>query len=221
MIWPVVPLCDRQRLDVREEDVLENGLYRKCNTYRGGGGYDKFAEIYEKRFGQSINPTHFVVQLYGCPLHCPYCYVTEEGIYGQPIEITTEELLRAYKKTGLDVFHLMGGAPALYLNQWRDIANQVSVFHSDFLLVEHKYKLEHLINLPGLHAVSLKENYLYSDYHKKLMWYNLETLIYCGVNFYITFTGKDEFSQEIELKYGPRILKDSFTIPIMNYEALK
>jgi hypothetical protein len=30
--WPVVPLCEAQLKDVRPEDVLEGGLYRKCDT---------------------------------------------------------------------------------------------------------------------------------------------------------------------------------------------
>ena len=32
--WKVVPLCDSQLLDVREEDILNDGAFRK---YLGGG----------------------------------------------------------------------------------------------------------------------------------------------------------------------------------------
>jgi hypothetical protein len=31
--WPVVPLSEKQLKDVNPEDILENGLYRKCNIY--------------------------------------------------------------------------------------------------------------------------------------------------------------------------------------------
>ena len=116
--WPVVPLCKNQLKDVRPEDVLNNGLYRKCDIYRGGGGYDQFNKIWEKRKGYRISPKQFVVQLAGCPLHCPYCYVTPDGINGKVVFKTTDEILTDYKDSNLQVFHLMGGAPALYLSHW-------------------------------------------------------------------------------------------------------
>ena len=39
--WSVVPLCKNQLKDVDPKDILENGLYRLCDTYKSGGGYDK------------------------------------------------------------------------------------------------------------------------------------------------------------------------------------
>ena len=90
MNWPIVPLCKKQLLDINLNDILENGLYRLCNTYKGGGGYDKFPVIYEKRYGINPGGNQFVVQLYGCPLKCSYCYVTINGIWGDPIYVTTE-----------------------------------------------------------------------------------------------------------------------------------
>lgn len=220
MFWPVVPLCKAQLSDVRSEDILSNGMYRRCDTYRGGGGYDQFPFIYERRFGAKLNPIQFVVQLLGCPLKCPYCYVTSEGVYGKPVWVPTYRLLNSYKETGLEVFHLMGGAPALYLEHWKDLADQVTVFHSDFLLVESIYVKEHLENLPGLHVVSFKERYLYTEDQVAMMWPNLTNLVENDVQFYITFTGKDEFSHEIEERFGKAILKDSFIIPIITYSAM-
>ena len=41
-VWPVVPLCKAQLEDVNPLDVLNDGLYRRCNKYKFGGGYDKF-----------------------------------------------------------------------------------------------------------------------------------------------------------------------------------
>lgn len=221
MYWPVVPLSRRQLRDINTEDILEDGLYRKCNIYKGGGGYDKFGDIYKKRFGTEVNPTQFVVQLYGCPLKCPYCYVTSDGIYGNPVYKTAEELVGSYNKTKLNVFHLMGGAPALYIDHWLDLQDKVDVFHSDFLLVEKPYPEDVLKNLKGLHAVSFKERYLYNKKQIELMWYNLDLLIKNNVNFYITFTGEDEFSDEIIYKFGENVLKDSFNIPIIKYNALE
>ena len=47
-MWKVVPICDYQKLDVRPEDLLDSGDFRKCETYRGGGGYDQFPKICKK-----------------------------------------------------------------------------------------------------------------------------------------------------------------------------
>lgn len=218
--WPIVPLCDNQLKDIREEDILEDGLYRKCNTYRGGGGYDQFNKIWEKRKGYSIDPEQFVAQLAGCPLRCSYCYVTEAGIKAEPVLKTTEQLLDAYNATGLEVFHLMGGAPALYLPRWKRIHDKVKVFHSDLLLVEYKYNRKDLIGLKGLHAVSIKEPYIYTLKQLRMMLGNLETLVDCGVDFYITFTGEPILRPEIEAHFGKEILEDSFVIDIKKYKAL-
>jgi hypothetical protein len=43
--WKVVPLSPGQLLDVRPEDILNDGHFRRCNTYRGGGGYDQFPRL--------------------------------------------------------------------------------------------------------------------------------------------------------------------------------
>ena len=142
--WKVVPIQGRQLLDVRQEDLF--GDFRLCETYRGGGGYDQFPKIYKKRTSSAIEESElskqFVVQLYGCPLDCPYCYVTRDGVFGHYVEYTTEELIDAFVASGTRVFHLMGGAPGLYLEHWWRIVDQLpeyAVFHSDLLLVEKDY----------------------------------------------------------------------------------
>lgn len=215
--FPIVPLCEKQLRDIRPEDVLFNGLARRCDTYRGGGGYDQFNTIYEKRFGVSINPVQFVVQLRGCPFSCPYCYVTEDGVWGKATLVSPDVLIRMYKESGLDVLHLMGGAPALHLDLWEDVASVAKVFHSDFLLVESDYRKDQLLGLPGLHAVSFKEFTPESPRVKR----NLFALMDCGVNFYVTFTGNPEpWKSRLQAMCGEGILEDSFSIEIKNYEAL-
>jgi len=92
--WMVCPIQGRQLRDVREEGLF--GDFRLCNTYRGGGGYDQFPKIYSGRHGIKEDKTlgrQFVVQLYGCPLECPYCYVTRDGIFGKTKAYTTEQLV--------------------------------------------------------------------------------------------------------------------------------
>ncbi len=218
--WPVVPMCAKQRLDINPEDLLEGGLFRKCDVYKGGGGYDHFPYICEQRLGVDANHVQFVVQLQGCVLKCPYCYVTEDGVHGEATKVSSSRLLKSYERSGLDVFHLMGGAPAMHLRYWKELASNVKVFHSDFLLVEGLYFYGDLRDLPGLHAVSLKERFLYRECQMILLWKNLQALISNGVNFYITFTGSDEFSSEIADRFGSEVLKDSFRIPIIDYKAL-
>ena len=217
-MWKVVPICDAQKLDVNEEDLLNDGLFRKCDTYKAGGGYDRFPDIYEKRFGYKPNATQFVVQLYGCVLECNYCYVTNEGIWGCPKTLTTIELMKYYKESGLEIFHLMGGAPGMYLKHWKDIHDRVRIFHSDFLLVEGVYEPEWVDGLKGLHVVNFKDFVEYTEQH---LW-NLDLLVDADINFYITFTGEPKMEQPLIDRYGRNILKDSFHIDInYNYEALK
>lgn len=222
--WPVVPICEKQRRDVNPEDLLCGGLYRKCDVYKGGGGYDQFPKIHKRRFGYELDPVQFVVQLRGCPMECSYCYVTEDGVWGTPEMIATKELVEDFIKSGCQVFHLMGGAPALYLENWKELAGWLccqsavpAVFHSDFLLVEGPYQRKWLEDLPGLHVVSVKD----FPVNEKLFWKNLDLLVETGVYFYITFTGNPVKRDSIRARYGDWILEDSFCIDVKPYKALE
>lgn len=239
--WKVVPLCEKQLRDVNSQDVLNNGLYRKCNTYKGGGGYDQFPAIYSKRVEHfdDLN-NQFVVQLYGCPLKCPYCYVTQDGVFGKHVMKKTEELIEDFEKYGCRVFHLMGGAPAIYMHQWYEILDKLprdKVFHSDLLLLEKPYSPLGLAALStyknSLYAVSIKE--FRKGRFKKLtnteldtyrFWKNLDILVNSNLNYYFTFTGMDaesveKFKKRCNRRYNkPEIFDDSFTIELVHYKAL-
>lgn len=242
--WKVVPLCERQLRDVNPSDIIEGGLYRKCNIYKGGGGYDKFEEILCNRTGRErgLYNEQFVVQLYGCPLRCPYCYVTHDGIFGEPKLISTEELVNAFKATGLNVFHLMGGAPAMWMSWWdkilKELPNNV-VFHSDFLCVENEYSYVDLYHISkyknALYAVSVKgcdcEEFKKNtgrNLDEDLFFRNLEHLYNFSIPFYVTFTGmKADSIKKWMLKLKERnaeiyeyVRKDSFSIDVVQYEAL-
>lgn len=239
--WPVVPLCERQLRDVNPSDILNDGLYRRCDIYKGGGGYDQFEAIYHRRFGGSEKLNEqFVVQLRGCPLRCPYCYVTGDGIWGEPVKVSTKKMVADFEESGFPVFHLMGGAPALYISWWPDILDALpgsAVFHSDFLLQELEYPVAVLKKLAdhkrNLHAVSIKgcdaEEFKKNTgvgLNEPMLWKNLDNLVDTGVQFYLTFTGMprgsvDKFSEVAVKRYGGAILKDSFAIDIVEYDALK
>ena len=245
MMWPVMPICEAQLRDVKESDILEGGLYRKCDTYRGGGGYDQFPAIYNRRHHTNLELNNqFVVQLRGCPLRCPYCYVTRAGVEeGKCICVSTDDLITAYINSGCSVFHLMGGAPALYLDHWPEILRGFqgrgihTVFHSDLLLVEHLYShdtLEILSVFPDtLYAVSVKgstaEEFFRNtgqEWNENLFWENLSRLIEHRILFYFTFTNMraasiERFSDQIQRRFGSKsVLKDSFAIEIVHYKAL-
>lgn len=237
--WKVCPIQGRQLKDVRKEDLF--GDFRLCNTYRGGGGYDQFPKIYSKRRGISEEGlgNQFVVQLFGCPLDCPYCYVTRDGVFGRTVHYTSEELVGWFKKSGASVFHLMGGAPALYIDKWHEVVSFLDndeIFHSDLLLIEKRYKLEWLIPLVKrnvLIAIDIKgvtsedfEKNTNRPFYEKLFWYNFDMVVASGINFYLTFTNPDlsyieEFKEDLVRKYGKKVLEDSFIIDLIDYEALK
>ena len=234
--WPVVPISEYQLLDVRSEDLLDDGDFRKCETYRGGGGYDQFPSICEKRLGKRAHQ-QFIVQLYGCSLDCPYCYVTRTGVWNPWKSFTTDELVDAFKRSGQEVFHLMGGAPALYLKGWPEIIAKIpeAVFHSDFLLTEQPYDDATLAAVAAfgntLFAVDIKGTTA-EDYEKNtrkrfksiLFWENFEKLVKHGVNFYITFTNPDMAHYDtlvsgIVTRFGSRVMEDAFTIGLIDYDA--
>jgi len=243
--WKVVPLSTGQLLDVNPEDVLENGLYRKCNTYRGGGGYDQFPIICRKRLGVKEANRQFVVQLYGCHLDCPYCYVTRAGVWGHPNKVSSTTLLDAFERSQQEVFHLMGGAPAIYLSQWADLIKKfnnrfpMNIFHSDFLLTEKKYAVKILKVLASmrmtLFVVNVKgttqrEHYnnTRKPWREDLFWENLVNLTQTEVPYYVTFTNVAKEHQETFWdRYGqvlPRAMEeqreDAFTIDLIDYEAV-
>ena len=233
-------------MDVRPEDILADGLFRKCSTYRGGGGYDQFPKICEKRLGKSYSE-QFLVQLFGCNLDCPYCYVTRAGVWGTPVEKTTAELIDAFVESQQQTFHLMGGAPALQIDQWSELIQALkmrcpaAVFHSDIMLTERPYKKSWLAEIKDvgkntLFAVDVKgldaEEHLRNTrkpFLEKLFWENLAKIEEARLNFYFTFTNVkpdniDKFWEKSDRLFGrsflSRQLSDAFSIDLIEYDAL-
>jgi uncharacterized Fe-S cluster-containing radical SAM superfamily protein len=244
--WKVVPLCEEQLLDIKPEDILPGKVFRVCDVYKSGGGYDKFPQICKKRLGIKTNPKQFIVQLYGCHLRCPYCYVTPNGVWGSYTNYTTDLLIKAFRSaeryldTKLDVFHLMGGSPALYIEKWPELIDALSsdkIFHSDLLLTEKEYSFNTIMDISRpncLYAVNIKgvtaEDYFNNtggyEFPLDLFEYNLDLLIKCEVNFYITFTAPDmknyyKYCQYLKQRFGKNILNDSFIIDVIGYDAVK
>jgi len=240
--WKVVPIQGRQLRDVRQEDLF--GDFRLCETYRGGGRYDQFPKIYKKRTSSAIEEANiskqFVVQLYGCPLDCPYCYVTRDGVFGEYVEYTTTELIDAFVASETNVFHLMGGAPGLYLKDWWRIVEHLpeyAIFHSDLLLIEKNYKkewFERICKPNVLLAVDIKgvtSEDFFGNTRCFLNWqqliHNMRVVVESGAGFYITFTNPISqaklitFKRVFESLFGQGVLDDSYVIDLVKYDALK
>lgn len=247
-MWKVVPLSPGQRKDVRDEDVLECGLFRLCHTYRGGGGYDQFPSIARHKCIVSEADQaslQFIVQLQGCNLDCPYCYVTREGVWEHPVKLSTKRLVEAFGRSGAQVFHLMGGAPALQMKYWPELMEILwsyypqAIFHSDLMLSESWYDFELLsqiayfgqggalfaINIKGLTADEWLHN-TRKPWNEEQFWYNWHQVEQSGLPAYVTFTGCDpaleeEFWQEAEC-YGLAVStwrKHAYHIGLIEYDA--
>jgi pyruvate-formate lyase-activating enzyme len=244
--WQVVPLSYGQLRDINQADVINEGLYRKCNTYKGGGGYDKFPNAANKRFGVGDYNLQFIVQLYGCNLDCPFCYVTREGVWSSFKIVSTNALITAFNQSPCTVFHLMGGAPALAMKYWPDLLEGLEkkgkacwVFHSDLMLTESEYDeciLRAICHTRALYAVGLK-GILSNTFHTntrrplpaKRLWRNLDRLERNEVPYYITFTNVPD-NERIEFwscyqhlygKHRARVAQeDELVIPLINYNAM-
>ena len=240
--WKVVPISDNQRLDVRSEDLVLDGHFRVCSTYRGGGGYDLFPYIAARR-GLVASPDaaslQFVVQLFGCNLDCPYCYVTRAGVWGDFVSYTSRELVDAYLPLKTDancnVFHLMGGAPALQLEYWFELLDLLpadTLFHSDLMLSERDYKPEtlKLLNKSNvLLAVNIKgmsSSQWLTNTRKELNEERFERNLQClrenlpSERWYLTFAGiSQEDSDQWLGQYGLS-RQDNYGIDLIYYEAM-
>ena len=246
--WSVQYLCDKQLRDVDADDVLCDGLYRKCHSYKGGGGFDEFNEIMKRRFPDFdySAESQFVVQLRGCPLNCPYCYVTKEGIVGHHFKpVDTEKLVDDFNKSGLPVLYLTGGAPAIYMNHWAEVMERIDgkIFHSDIMLVEREYKDNFLkiMKRLGNHifTVSIKgsteEEFLANTGVKldsDLFWRNMDAIVDNDLNFYFSFTNMsvqsvNNFANQVVKRYenkldNPKSLfDDSVCIDLLQYNSLE
>ncbi|HEC66693.1 MAG TPA: radical SAM protein [bacterium] len=241
-LFSIAPLQHPQLLDVKEEDLVLEGECR-VHSFDPGRLTDYLPRIIKKRMGKIVLE-QFVVQLNGCHLRCPYCYVTEAGYLvseNKIIRYTAEELVQIFlKQTEADIFHLMGGAPALYLKHWPELLDALPdnfIFHSDFTLTEGKYDkviLQEIARPNAIYAVNWKGMSL-EEFEANttvrpdpnLFYDNINLLVEAGVNFYCTFTNCDPVGignlidrWEKGNKIPSSIWEDSFSIDLVQYDAL-
>lgn len=146
-----------QTIDVEKSgQEMHNDYARTCTVMQGSPPKsdigDTVPRTIAKRYGTNPlykNPLywnrHFIVQVAGCPLQCPYCYL-DNLTEGEHIAIETMVdwyiTFRARAKD-LNVFHLMGGCPGAYAPLWPDIRRELdergledTVLLSDVILLE-------------------------------------------------------------------------------------
>lgn len=268
--WPVVPLCSAQGMDVQVADTcyvpyggrfpdgtgaVNLPLYRVVRARRSKVT-DHLPEIIARRMREVGHKVQFVVQLHGCPLDCPYCYVTRAGVWNDPVRVATEDLVQhfythAVRKHGASVFHLMGGAPALYLEHWPELLAELEdsfgrrpvgvpwVFHSDLLLAEGIYSAKALrtaaheravyaVNIKGCSPETFRKNT--GKDLPEYWWQNLQAVLDSGISFYLTFTGttgaeRAGFWKEAARQYSAseveRLTADNFSIDVVRYSATR
>lgn len=156
---------------IQMEDVLRSGLEihndfaRTCTVAKGDPPASPIGDttpwILEKRYGHSWKHWNrqFVVQVAGCPLECPYCYIDN---LSAGMAITIEEMISWYREFRyrvheLNIFHFMGGCPGAHAHYWPIIRQELdeagfedSVLVTDAILVEEwAYGIKPWIHIPN------------------------------------------------------------------------
>jgi uncharacterized Fe-S cluster-containing radical SAM superfamily protein len=150
---PIAALGPLQKIDIENSSgiVFYDDDARICTVIkqpeskdeRGDKSPFRMANLFGGNWQDYNN--HFIVQVSGCPLSCPYCYVDNlkpDRFY------TSKELVNKFihfKKqfNNINVFHLMGGAPGVFCSVWPDLRSELDlsgstdvILFSDVIFVE-------------------------------------------------------------------------------------
>lgn len=128
---PIGKIGETQKVDIARSQglVLYDNYARICSVCQpkkspiGDTSPRRIAKLFGGRWQDYNN--HFVVQVSGCPLNCWYCYVEGESPSKNFTPQGLVDLFVQFRSAALDnfraavnVFHLMGGDPALYCTFW-------------------------------------------------------------------------------------------------------
>ncbi len=256
-ILPIMPIGEIQKTDIRDEHRL--GYFRICASFKDikrQKGFDRFPHFAVNLFGKTLEHWnyHLIVQLRGCPLKCPFCYVDDEGLrilppHNLPIkDLVLQAKSIIAKDKRLHVFHLMGGAPAMYVNSWDKILNIMNenkmsdiIFHSDIVLVEPdivpgfftslRKTAKHPNHLIAICIKGINEKNLIENSGVKNLIYikyinNLRKVIDTGINFYLTLVNPDindlpVFLDYLIKEYGSGITNKIQLLQIKTYNVTK
>lgn len=136
---PISKIGELQRKDIEDSSgiVLYDDYARICTVVKPNGGIgDRSPYRMAEMFGgewQDYN-NQYVIQVAGCPLDCPYCYVDnlEEDTYWTAVSVVENFLafrwqFRAEYHESLKVLHFMGGAPGIYCAFWPELRAEMDL----------------------------------------------------------------------------------------------
>lgn len=247
---PISRIGNIQKVDVERSSgiVFHDDIARICTVVKDKHAHDDRGDKSPFRmamlFGGSWEDYnhHFIVQVAGCPLKCPYCYVDNMEV---DTSMSANDLVDRFIKfkeeveskfnIKLKVFHFMGGAPALYCDFWKELRDTLdkrglkdTILFSDVILVEEYFvnkkpweflNLHHFI-LTGCLKGTNEENFIkntgFNLFQQSLK--ELENYI-SYPNFYLTLIGFDEKNLDGVYKIIPKERIDFLNI--INYEVTK
>jgi sulfatase maturation enzyme AslB (radical SAM superfamily) len=239
-----------QKIDIEKSTGIKyyNDIARVCTIIKDDGAYDnrndrspyRMAELFGGNWKDYNN--HFIIQVAGCPLKCWYCYIDN---LKKDIEMSAQEMVDMFIEfrkdikqkfnVDLNVFHFMGGAPAIYCEFWPILRETLDknnlkniILFSDVIFVETYFynvkpwnymDLDNFIVvgcLKGTNKKNFKENTgkdLYSEALSELSNYiKFE-------NFYLTLINYDKNHLDNIYKLIPKSKID--LLKIVDYEVVK
>jgi len=212
---------------IKQPDALDNREDK--SPYR-------MAELFGRNYLDYNN--HFIVQVAGCPFHCPFCYVDNKK---QDAIFTAKEIVAKFRHFrrfyNLNVLHLMGGAPGFYCEIWPELRQTLDdngfsevILFSDVILVENHYyglrpwqylNLHHFMLTGGLKGTSVpnfvKNTGMPEDLYKGVLEELRHYIVY--KNFYCTCINYEE--SELDQLYQTIPKEKVDLLQVVNYEACK
>jgi len=244
---PIAKIGELQRLDLEQSSgiVYYDDFARVCTVGKFDRGIgDQSPHRMSKLFGgdwQYYN-NQFIIQVAGCPLDCSYCYVDNlrpDALVNARFLVGKFQEFRiaVFEQFGefLNVFHFMGGAPAVYCEFWPELREELYrqslgevILFSNAVLVEgltHQVSPWHYMGTPqliveGCLKGSNRENFKQNTGRDLFNQATLELVKYLPYkNFYLTLIGYDE--KDLPQIYSWIGQSRVDLLKVVNYEATK
>lgn len=149
---PISRLGKLQKIDVEKSGRLHDDYGRICQVVQSPNWHGDLSPCRMAKFQNIDNfelfDKQFVVQVAGCPLKCPFCYVDN---FKMDKFFTADELVTKFaefrkQEPNLNVFHLCGGCPARYSEFWLNLRKSLDengfwrvILLSDVIFVENHF----------------------------------------------------------------------------------
>ena len=250
---PLARIGPIQKVDIERSSgvVLFDDFARICTVVKKRRSYDFRGDFAPYRmavmFGGSWKSYnhHFIVQVAGCRLRCPYCYVdnlkTDCNFNADDLVekfISFKAMARQKLRVDVNVFHFMGGMPGKYPEFWLELREsldkhglkKVILFSDVVLLEDHFFKnspwnylynlqLHHFVLtgcLKGTNPKNFKENTGFDLFEESLVELDHYSRRH---QFYLTLIGFEQKDLSFLWKIIPEPMVDFLTI--VNYEVTR